>query len=135
MPGFVGKRKQTEMNKFKTHNGSHLSDRPEKDVTFLLTKIQRQLTFLEKKIDSLIDGLQESPRRERFSGDNRLRKKPFPGASNPSRQPRRREKPRQEDRHEEEGAAQPFYARYSKSGRAPAGPRKKYDRPGQKPKK
>ncbi len=52
------------MEKHFEHNGSSLPPQAEPDVTTVLKRIQQQLVFLEKKIDTLINRSTEKPSKE-----------------------------------------------------------------------
>lgn len=105
------------------------TDRPAqsgRDVASLLVKIQRQLVFLEKKIDILIHQSQENPYSRDPSIEKPYRKKPFIKPQRTSGPSRRHGKEEKGESPGEKNSDQAFYSRYRKSkGNRGAGPRKK----------
>jgi hypothetical protein len=109
------------MSKRTDHNDPHFSDGSDRDVPSMLMKIQRQLTFIENKLDSLISQLQEGRHPERISDGIRAQKKSFLRVLPSPGRTRSREKKKQKAgfRSEEKDGDQPFYSRFRKPGGGP----------------
>lgn len=114
------------MDKSVDNNRSNLPDQSGKDVASLLLKMQRQLIFLEKKIDNLISQLQEKPYRESSHFDKPYRKKSFSKASPTSRHSRSYSNEKQKESSDDKGSDQAFYSKYRKTnGPSGSGSQKK----------
>jgi hypothetical protein len=104
-----------------------------RDVASLLVKIQRQLVFLEKKIDILIHQSQENPDSRDPSIEKPYRKKPFIKPLRTSGPYRYHGKEEKGDSSGEKNSDKAFYSRYRKSkGNRSSGSRKKPSYPKQK---
>ncbi|MBN2319883.1 MAG: hypothetical protein JXR49_12430 [Acidobacteria bacterium] len=103
-----------------------LPEQSGEDIVGMLIKMQRQLLFLEKKIDSLMHHLQEKPYRENSSTDRHFARKSYSKPLSISGRPRRHGSEKQREQSEEKGSDQAFYSKFRKTnGRPGAGPRKK----------
>ena len=113
------------MSKPIDHSSYDLPEQSGSDVASLLLKMQRQLVFLEKKIDSLIYQLQEGQPRG-SSSDKPFRKKPFSRTASPAGHSRRYENKEWKEKPGKKDSDQGFYSRFSKTeGNRGSGPRKK----------
>jgi hypothetical protein len=93
------------------------NDRPVhtgRDIASLLVKIQRQLVFLEKKIDILIHQSQENPHSRNPSIEKPYRKQPFIKPLRTSGHSRRHGHEEKRESPGEQNSDKPFYARYRK---------------------
>ena len=112
------------MNKSIDRDISDQRDQSGGDVASLLMKIQRQLLFLEKKIDRLMLQLQEKPYREGSPMDKTFTHKPYSKSSSISGRVRSQRKEKQREKAEEKGSDKAFYSKFRKTDRHP-GSRKK----------
>ena len=95
------------------------------DVASLLMKIQRQLLFLERKIDRLTLQLQEKQYREDSSLDKKpYTPRPYSKSSSISGRVRSQRKERYRETSEEKGLDKAFYSKFRKTNGHP-GSRKK----------
>jgi hypothetical protein len=78
------------MNEESSITPSEIPDGPNTDVVSLLKKMQQQLLFLERKIDSLISQSQERPHGEKASSDRPFQKRSFSKPFRSFDHPRRR---------------------------------------------
>jgi hypothetical protein len=108
------------MNILKDISGQDFAERSDRDVASLLMKIQRQLTFIENKLDRLTEQIQGDPQKERQSFDPRLRKKTYTKASQDSRPRRVHGKKKSQGKQGDKERDVPFYSKFQK-GRASAG--------------
>jgi hypothetical protein len=101
-------------------------DRSGGDVAAILKKIQRQLVFLEKKIDGLVNHLQGRSYREDFPADRSYAQKSQVNSLPVTGHSRRPEKKKRRGKSEEKGSDQAFYSKFRKTSVPPgSGSRKK----------
>jgi len=114
------------MSKLFERNDSDMPDQSDMDAASQLTKMQRQLLYLERKIDSLIDLLQEKQPRGNSPAGKPFRKRPFSKGPSSSGYVRRHDSKEQREASEERGSDQAFYSKFRKTGGRPgSGPRKR----------
>jgi len=85
------------------------------DAASLLTQIERRLFHLERKVDRLIDMLQDRQNYENFPEDKPYRKNPHLKTSRESEHLSGRRKGKQRERTGDKAPAQPFYSKFRKS--------------------
>lgn len=121
------------MNKTSDRDIPAPSDQSGGDVAAVLKKIQLQLVYLEKKIDGLVNQLQERQYRENSSVDRPFAKKSHSKTKPVSGRSRSRENKKHGAKPEGKGSDQPFYSRFRKAdGRPGSGSRKKSHHRGEK---
>jgi hypothetical protein len=116
------------MSKPIDHTFSDLPDDSDNDVASMIAKMQRQLLFLEKKIDILISKTEEKPSYERSSY-----KKPFQKSYRPPEHSRRYGNEDRGEGRRDKDSDQGFYSRYGKEGNRSVRPRKKPFDPKKRP--
>ena len=104
------------MNRPVDQDISDLPNQTGADVVSLLEKMQQQLLFLEKKIDTLIAQSQDKRFRGKPSPERPFRKKPVSKPFRSSGHPRRHGKGEQESAPGEKDSSQKFYSQYRKRG-------------------
>lgn len=108
------------MSKPVDSGSSDPTNQPGRDTVSLLSQIQRQLLYLEKKLDNLIGMLHDNQHREGPPVAKSYRNKSFSDVPSFSG-PRKYRKYRKQETHEEKDRDQVFYSKYRrKSG--PSGP-------------
>jgi hypothetical protein len=112
------------MSKSTDHGISHLQDQSGGDVASLLIKMQRQLLFLERKIDRLMLQLQEKQYREDSSMDKPYAHGHSSKSSSVSGRVRSQGKEKHREKAEEKGSSKPFYSKFRETNGHP-GSRKK----------
>ena len=114
------------MSKRVDPDNSDRGNRSGGDPIFLLTKIQRQLLHLEKKVDSLINMLQEKGSGGNLSADKPYRKHVPLKTSRAPRQSGSHRNERGKKKSGNKGSGQIFYSKFSKTtGRPGQGLRSK----------
>jgi len=108
------------MSKSMDRGNSAPAGQPGGDVMSLLLKMQRQLVFLEKKIDSLMHQLQERQYRENSYEDKVFTKKSHSKTKPVSGRLHSRENKKYREKSEEKGPEQAFYSKFRKTN-APLG--------------
>lgn len=102
------------------------AEQSEDDVASMLKKMQRQLLFLEKKIDSLTQHLLEKQHQDNSSMDRSFPRRSHSKPSSGTEHPRGREKKRHKAKSEEKDSVKPFYSKFRKTtGASGSGSRKK----------
>jgi hypothetical protein len=114
------------MSKSTDRDISYLRDQSDGDVASLLIKMQRQLLFLEKKIDRLMLQLQEKQYREDSSTNKPYTPRPYSKSSAISGRVRSQRKGKKREKAEEKGSDKAFYSKFRVTDGHPGfGPRKK----------
>jgi hypothetical protein len=107
------------MSKSTDRDISYLQDQFDGDVASLLIKMQRQLHFLEKKIDRLALQLQEKQYREDSSMDKPYTPRPYSKSSSISARVRNQRKEKHREKAEERGPDKAFYSKFRVTNRHP----------------
>ena len=102
------------------------SDQSESELVLALKKVQQQLAFLEKKIDTLISQSQARPMGHRVSSERPYGRKPFAKPQRSFDRPRVHGKGERERRPEDRGAGQGrFYDRFEQGKKHSTHPKRK----------
>jgi hypothetical protein len=103
------------MSKSVERDMSARAGKSDDDVVSLLKNMQRQLLFLERKIDGLTHHLQEKQYRENSSLDRPFAKRSYPKPYSSPGHPRSRGKRQHKEKSEEKDSGRPFYSKFSKT--------------------
>ncbi len=109
----------TQMSKHVDPDNSDRGNRSSGDPIFLLTKIQRQLLHLEKKVDSLINMLQEKGSGGNLSARKPHRKNVLLKTSQTSGRSGTHGNEKGKEKSGNNGSDQVFYSKFSKTTRLP----------------
>lgn len=101
-------------------------EQSENELVLELKKMQQQLTFLEKKIDTLISQSQARPTGHRTSSERPFGRKPFAKQLHSFDRPRVHGKGERERRPEDRGVSQKrFYDRFAQGKKRSTHPKRK----------
>lgn len=118
MPQYINERNSIQMSKYIHRGITSPADRSGDEILSLLLKMQRQLLFLEKKIDSLMHHFQDKKYREN-SSDKPFSKKSSSKPLPISRSTRSSENKKHREKPAENGSDKTFYSRFLKTNGNP----------------
>lgn len=107
------KEHSTDTQRHRDRKRYQMPDKSGNEVAMLLTKIQQQLYHLERRVDSIIDMLQEKHHAQRSPDEKHFRKKTHPSTTRSSGRLDSAGSGKQKRKYGEKGPRKPFYSRFA----------------------